>query len=141
MTSTPKSVQKDKRRGRSDETSEEEDSGIQDKEVEPVRNQVKEQKKTRNTPTSNDKENDAPLRKTRRAISENTPGSSAGLYTQHNANKSAEKRQQVPEEEPPIVPVVLRRKDENKEIGSAVERKVPLTKDDIQKMNLKKKTT
>ena len=42
------------------------------------------------------------------------------------------------EAEPPIVPV-LRKKDENI-IGSAVERKTPLTKDDIQKMNLKKKT-
>lgn len=46
-------------------------------------------------------------------------------------------------DEPPIVPV-LRQRDNHKttanSTGNAVERKTPLTKDDIQKMNLKKKT-
>lgn len=43
-------------------------------------------------------------------------------------------------EEPPIVPVLRKKEPKEHAVGSAVERKTPLTKDDIQKMNLKRKT-
>ena len=48
--------------------------------------------------------------------------------------------QQQEEEEAPSSPVQLRRKKEEAPIGAAIERKKPMTKEDIQKMNLKKKT-
>ncbi|XP_059084323.1 serine/threonine-protein kinase 10-like isoform X3 [Tigriopus californicus] len=126
-----------------------------------------------------------PFRKTRRAMSEqvNPTSSNSGgtpapthqyrqredhgeVQLRHNRYRKAV-QEIVPEEEevePPIVPVVLRRKDENKgktPDGEAIanggpstatgnnpaskpenveKRATPLTKDDIQRMNLKKKT-
>lgn len=135
-------------------------------------------------------EQQQPFRKTRRAISEQvnpTPSNLEGgpppppthqyrqredhseVQLRHNRYRKAV-QEIVPEEEevePPIVPVVLRRKDENKGKTSSQggeglanggpstggtkdpanskpenveKRATPLTKDDIQRMNLKKKT-
>eukprot|EP00095_Tigriopus_kingsejongensis_P008515 maker-scaffold181_size278858-snap-gene-1.33 protein:Tk08515 transcript:maker-scaffold181_size278858-snap-gene-1.33-mRNA-1 annotation:"ste20-like serine threonine-protein kinase" len=98
------------------------------------------------------------IRKTRRAMSEQVnpthhqyrqredPGE-----VQLRPNRYKKAVQEIVEEEeeiePPIVPVVLRRKDENKggdvsepKVENVEKRATPLTKDDIQRMNLKKKT-
>lgn len=148
--------------------SSEEDSGIQAKSLaddDHHRRGVPEEKrplqqgqKTRHVPPppppespepSNNKENNhTPIRKTRRAMSENVVPSHHFKQQQQQHHQEDEapvelRRKKKAEEdaikEEPSSSSVLQKKDDNV-VGSAVTRKTPLTKEDIAKMNLKKKT-
>ncbi len=140
--------------------SSEEDSGIQSKSVEEDHSEVMRKSTISNFPpttTTSKEKSSSPQKKkkTQRAMSEQIHSTSHKLQSSelYQAEEEEEvelrKKRQIPDVDydvdddsnrtpPPVVPV-LRRKEEVV-VGSAVARKTPLTKEDIAKMNLKRKT-